>query len=55
MLINMRNGLNWIFNKSRKELDTLTNQNFKDKIIEYRSVQSNLGPSNINIEVLSKI
>ncbi len=50
-LIQMRNGLNWIFNKTRKDVLTLKNVEFKDKILEYRALQSNLGPSNIRIFV----
>lgn len=50
-LIQMRNGLNWIFNKTRKDVLTLKNVEFKDKILEYRALQSNLGPSNIRILV----
>jgi hypothetical protein len=50
-LILMRNGLDWIFNKPRAELNSLTNVSFRDKIVEYRSVQGGLGPSNIHITV----
>lgn len=50
-LIQMGNGLHWIFEKPRRELATLSNQAFRDKIIEYRSVQSSLGPSNLRIHV----
>ncbi|MCK4478077.1 AIPR family protein [Candidatus Bathyarchaeota archaeon] len=50
-LIQIRNGLNWVFNKTRKDVLTLKNVEFKDKILEYRALQSNLGPSNIRILV----
>ena len=50
-LIHMKNGLHWLFNKSRTEIRTLSNISFKDKIAEYRSIQSSLGPSNIRIIV----
>lgn len=50
-LIKMRNGLDWIFNKPRKDIDQLKNVKFKDKISEYRSIQSGIGPSNISIIV----
>ena len=50
-LIQFRNGLNWIFSKSRKDVLTLKNVEFRDKIFEYRALQSNLGPSNIRILV----
>lgn len=48
-LIQIRNGLNWLFNKPRADLKTLTNTAFRDKIVEYRSLQSSLGPSNIRV------
>jgi hypothetical protein len=50
-LILMRNGLDWVFNKPRADLNTLSNISLKDKIIEYRSVQSGSGPSNIHVMV----
>ena len=50
-IIHIRNGLTWLFEKSSKDVDTLTNVKFKDKIKEYRMAQSNLGPSNINVKV----
>ncbi len=50
-LIQMRNGLNWIFNKPRVDIKTLSNISFRDKIFEYRSLQSGIGPSNIQIVV----
>jgi hypothetical protein len=51
-VIQMRNGLNWIFNKPRADVRALSNNSFKDKILEYRSTQSGIGPSNITITVL---
>ncbi len=48
-LIQLHNGLRWLFQRSRKELDTLSNKALRDKIIEYRGVLGNLGPSNIRI------
>lgn len=50
-LIQMGNGLDWIFNKSKKELNKLPNIPLVDKINEYRSVQSNIGTSNLTIKV----
>ena len=50
-LIQMKNGLNWLFNRPRSEVRTLANVPFKDKIIEYRSLQTSLGPSNIRVIV----
>lgn len=48
-LIQLHNGLRWLFQHSRKELDTLSNKALRDKIIEYRGVLGNLGHSNIRI------
>ncbi|NCN27292.1 AIPR family protein [bacterium] len=50
-LIQMKNGLEWIFAKPKKELQTLSNINFKDKISEFRSIRGDKGPSNINIKL----
>lgn len=50
-LVQLGNGLRWVFEASRKELDRLPNQALRDKIIQYREVQSALGPSNLNIHV----
>jgi hypothetical protein len=50
-LIKLRNGLNWLFGKSRKDVMTLKNMAFRDRIFEYRALQSNLGPSNLRILV----
>ncbi len=50
-IIKIRNGLNWIFNKRKKDLDTLTNIQFKDRINDIRAMQADLGPSNIQVKV----
>ena len=50
-LIQIRNGLNWIFNKKRAEVETLTNVNFKDKIKECKDLIALIGPSNIEVRV----
>lgn len=51
ILIQMKNGLSWIFSKPRADVATLANTKFKDQITEYRSVQNGLGPSNIQVVV----
>lgn len=51
ILIQIKNGLNWIFNKSRDDISTLSNKAFKDQILNYRTVQGDIGPSNIHIRV----
>jgi hypothetical protein len=50
-LIQLRNGLHWVFNKSKADLVTLGNKKFQDKIFEYRSTVSGLGPANIRVVV----
>lgn len=50
-LIQLRNGLSWVLQRPRKDLDTLTNTALRDKILEYRALQSSLGPSNLRIHV----
>jgi hypothetical protein len=46
-IILMRNGLGWIFNRPRTEVATISNESFRDKIQDIRSVLSGIGPSNI--------
>lgn len=48
-IVLMRNGLNWMFNRPRAEVATIANEAFRDKILDVRSVQSGLGPSNIAV------
>lgn len=48
-IILMRNGLGWMLNRPRTEIATISNESFRDKILEVRSVLSGIGPSNIRI------
>lgn len=48
-IIQMRNGLDWIFKRERAEVQTNLNESFRDKILEVRSVLSGIGPSNIRV------
>lgn len=48
-IILMRNGLNWIFNRPRSEVTAISNEPFRDKIIEIRSILSGIGPSNVTV------
>ena len=48
-LILMANGLDWIFKKSRSELKTLSNSDFRDKITELRSVMAGVGYGNVRV------
>lgn len=50
-LIQMANGLKWVFQASKKDLQKISNQALKDKIAQFRLLQSELGPANLNIHV----
>lgn len=45
----MRNGLGWLLNRPRSEVATISNEAFRDKILDVRSVLSGIGPSNIRV------
>ncbi|MCX7425535.1 MAG: hypothetical protein NTW96_07920 [Planctomycetia bacterium] len=45
----MRNGLNWVFTRPRTEVAGITNELFRDKIVEIRSLLSGLGPANLTV------
>lgn len=48
-IILTRNGLGWMLNRPRAEVATITNEAFRDKILEVRSVLSGIGPSNVRV------
>ncbi len=48
-IILMRNGLGWMLNRPRNEVATISNEAFRDKILDVRSVLSGIGPSNIRV------
>jgi hypothetical protein len=48
-IILTRNGLNWMLNRPRAEVATISNEAFRDKILDVRSVLSGIGPSNIRM------
>jgi len=50
-IIQIRNGLQWLFEKRQVDISTLSNIKFKDRIKDYRTLQSSIGPSNINVKV----
>lgn len=50
-IIQIRNGLNWIFKKKKADIETLANTKFKDKIGECKDLVSLVGPSNIDVRV----
>lgn len=48
-IVLMRNGLGWMFGRSRSEVSAISNEPFRDKIFELRSLQSGIGPSNMRV------
>ena len=48
-IILMRNGLGWMLKRPRTEVATISNEAFRDKILEVRSVLSGIGPSNVRV------
>lgn len=48
-IVLMRNGLGWIFSRPRSELAGISNEPFRDKIHDVRSVLSGIGPSNVTV------
>jgi len=50
-LIQLRNGLTWIFEKPRAQFSKLQNESFKSKINEVRQVKTEYGPSNLAVRV----
>jgi hypothetical protein len=48
-IIQMHNGLGWMLNRPRAEVATISNEPFRDKILDVRSVISGIGPSNIKV------
>lgn len=49
-MVLFRNGLNWIFKKTRADLAQISNIPFKDKIEEIRSLLNGFGYSNVRIK-----
>lgn len=52
IVIQMKNGLDWIFLKPKEKIDGLSNTRMRDQIFEYRSAQKEVGPSNIYVSVI---
>jgi len=48
-IILMRNGLGWMLNRPRTEVATISNEAFRDKILDVRSVLSGIGPANVRV------
>jgi len=51
-MIKIRNGLDWIFERTRAEVDTLDNVKFRNKILEIRSIRTDIRPSNMSVRVV---
>lgn len=52
VVILLQNGLDWVFNTDREEIEKLRNDSFKDRILEVRDVFSNHKKRSISVEVL---
>lgn len=50
-LVQLGNGLRWVLEASRSEINKLPNVDLRDKIIHFREIQTDIGPSNISIHV----
>ena len=50
-IIQTSNGLDWVFNKTKADLTTLSNTKFRDRINDLRSVLGGLGYSNVSITI----
>ena len=50
-IIQIKNGLYWIFRKKKADIETISNTKFKDKIKECKGLISSVGPSNIDVRV----
>ena len=50
-IVKLRNGLNWMFNRPRKDVERVQNLKLRDNIVEYRSIQGGQGPANIRVRV----
>lgn len=50
-VIQVRNGLDWIFERPKSEIEQLENAAFKEKINEIRSLRSDYGAANISVQV----
>jgi AIPR protein len=51
VLIQMSNGLNWIFGKTTEEVLSLSNERFKEKILEIRDIRKRYYNSNLTVSV----
>lgn len=51
-VVQIKNGLDWIFERPKKDVLSLENHNFKQKILEIRELRKDYGASNLAIAVL---
>ncbi|WP_461520435.1 AIPR family protein [Porticoccus sp.] len=50
-VVQIKNGLDWIFERPKKEVLSIANDNFKQKILEIRELRRDYGASNISVSV----
>jgi len=48
-LVKMANGLDWLFARSKADVDALANRAFADRIADFRSARTRLGPGNLRV------
>lgn len=49
--VQIKNGLSWIFERAKKDVLSLQNENFKQKILEIRELRRDYGASNLVVNV----
>lgn len=50
-VVQIKNGLDWIFERPKSEVISIANNNFKQKILEIRELRRDYGASNIRVSV----
>jgi hypothetical protein len=51
VVIQLRNGLSWVFERPRQQFSRLDNESFKNRITELRQLRSEYGASNLTVRV----
>jgi AIPR protein len=51
VVIQLRNGLSWVFERPRRQFSRLDNESFKNRITELRQLRSEYGASNLPVRV----
>ncbi|NTW48760.1 MAG: AIPR family protein [Chlorobiales bacterium] len=51
IVIQIKNGLDWIFERPKSEVNKISNPSFKAKILEIRTLRTEYGASNLSVKV----